>query len=309
MKRFNHIILIFSILILSLSSTGQPSEGGTPLSFISDVRADYPEVELKAPDMQKVKAEDRQREEQFMPPRTAVMVDAGIDFAKQARWSEHDGSWIARLALEVAEAKALIMYYDRFIIPRKGKLFLYSDDRQFLLGAYTHKNNPSGAVFANEMVKGDKVILEYNFPGKELKKPDIKIEEVWYAYRYTGFESRGHGDSGDCQIDVNCEEGEDWREQQRGVARILIKRGGSAFWCSGTLINNVKQDYTPYLLTADHCGGDATEEDIMQWVFYFTYEAEDCGNTEEPESQNMIGAEKIANSCTQGDEGSDFYLV
>ena len=105
MKRFNHIILIFSILFLSIPSLGQPAEGGKPLSFNSDLRADYPEVELRAPDMQKVKAEDIQREEQFMPPRTAVMVDAGIDFAGQARWSEYDGNWIARLALEVAEQK------------------------------------------------------------------------------------------------------------------------------------------------------------------------------------------------------------
>ncbi len=310
MKRLNHIILIISILFLSASAVGQPSEGGMPASFRLKLRTDFPLEKLTAPDMEKIKAEDQKRVEQFKPARMAVMVDAGVDFSAQAQWVYHNETWTGRLAIEAENAQALIMYYNRFIIPRKGKLFLYSEDREFLIGAYTYKNNPSGDVFANEMVKGDKVILEYNFSGKELKKPEIKIGEVGYAYRYTGFESRGYGDSGDCQININCGEGEAWRDQQRGVARILIRRGGSAFWCSGTLINNVKQDYKPYLVTADHCGGDADVGDVMQWIFFFNYEMQSCDNTSgEPDSQSMVGAGKVANSGTQGNEGSDFYLV
>lgn len=310
MKRLNHIILIISILFFSARAVGQPSEGGTPASFRFNLRADFPVEKLTAPDLEKINAEDQKRVERFKPARMAVMVDAGIDFSTQARWDYHNDTWTGRLAIEAENAQALIMYYDRFIIPRKGKLFLYSDDREFLIGAYTHKNNPSGDAFANEMIKGEKVIIEYNFPGQELKKPEIMIEEVGYVYRYSGFSSRAYGDSGDCQINVNCDEGEEWRDQQRGVARILIRRGGSAFWCTGTLINNVKQDYKPYLVTADHCGGDADEDDIMQWVFYFNFETEGCENTAgTPPSQNMIGAGKVANSGTQGNEGSDFYLV
>lgn len=310
MRKIQYIALLLYFVFESLSSAAQPGEGGVPWSFSKDTGNDIPVIKLMPPDMEQVRAEDEKREEMFKPARMAVDVDADIDFAERAQWIQYDGMWTGRLAVHVADAEALILYYDRFQLPAGGKLFVYNHSREQLLGAFTQKNNPPEELFANELVHGQQVVLEYNYPGIALKKPDLLIGEVGYAYRYTGISDRAFGDSGPCQVNVNCSDGDDWRDQRRGVARILIRRSGNAFWCSGTLVNNTSQDYTPFLLTADHCGGNASESDLQQWVFYFNFESDGCESPDfEPVSQNMVGASKVSRSGTLGDSGSDFYLL
>ena len=52
----------------------------------------------------------------------------------------------------------------------------------------------------------------------------------------------------DCNINVICSEGDDWRDQINGVVRVSM--GGGL--CSASLINNTLNDRTPYILFADH---------------------------------------------------------
>ena len=58
----------------------------------------------------------------------------------------------------------------------------------------------------------------------------------------------GSDDSGSCNNNVICPEGDPWRDQIRSVAMITV--GGSGF-CTGQLINNCANDGTPYFLTAE----------------------------------------------------------
>lgn len=309
MKKILVNLLVFLFLSGFISVYAQQSQGGYPASRYVSLKQAVHNIDLSAPDMQMVEKQDQEEALRFKPTRMAVNVAAGIDFAAKASWELVDNIWIGRLRISVEQAKGLILYYDDFYLPKKSKLFVYNDAMTQLLGAFSAHNNPPKGLFANEMVLGESVILEYNYPDKELIMPTMIIGEVGYAYRYTHAD-KSFGDSGSCEVNVNCSEGNDWRDEQRGVVRILLRIGGSAYWCSGSLINNTSQDYTPYILSADHCGGDASESDLQQWIFYFNYEASGCDNpTFEPESSSMVGAEKISRSGTEASDGSDFYLV
>jgi len=311
MNKTHYISTIIMIWFFSTSSLAQISEGGTPLSFQKKLSQDeIPRVQLKAPDPEKIHQEDQSRSAMLKPARMAVNLEANISFSEKARWQKSGDNWVGRLNIYSKDARALILYYDQFNIPEGGKLFLYNSEHDQLIGAFTRQNNPPYGFFANEMIHGDQLTIEYNYRGEELAEPKLFIGEVGYAYRFTGKDSKAFGDSGDCEVNVNCSDGDNWRDEQRGVARILIRRGGSAYWCSGSLMNNTNQDYRPYLLSADHCGGDATEEDLQQWVFYFNYESATCDNPIlEPTSESMVGAAKLARGGTMGDSGSDFYLL
>ncbi len=311
MKKTPYISTIILVLFFWSSSIAQVSEGGTPHSFLKKLSQDeIPQIQLPSPDMENIRKEDRSRSNMLKPARMAVNIEANLSFSDKARWEKSGNTWVGRLSVAAENAKALILYYDEFRIPEGGKLFLYNSNNEQLIGAFTQQNNPPKGYFANELIHGEKLTLEYNFQGESLEKPELLIGDVGYAYRFTGKDSKGFGDSGDCEVNVNCSDGDAWRDEQRGVARILIRRGGSAYWCSGSLLNNTNQDYRPYLLSADHCGGDATEDDLQQWVFYFNYESATCNNPIlEPSSESMVGASKIARGGTMGDSGSDFYLV
>jgi V8-like Glu-specific endopeptidase len=104
------------------------------------------------------------------------------------------------------------------------------------------------------------------------------------------------GNSGACNINVNCPEGADWQTEKRSVA--LIVNGGYAY-CTGSLVNNTANDATPYFLTANHCIGTPNT-----WVYYFNHESADCSGTSGPTDQSVSGGTLLVQSG-----GSDFALI
>ena len=79
-------------------------------------------------------------------------------------------------------------------------------------------------------------------------------------------------DTTDCHLDVTCYP--EWSSSATGVARITIERSEGSFSCSGTLLNNSRQDFTPYFLTAAHCV--ATEEEARSVMAFWHYQTQTC---------------------------------
>jgi hypothetical protein len=76
-------------------------------------------------------------------------------------------------------------------------------------------------------------------------------------------------------------------------------------------VNNTNNDCTPYFLTADHCGYEASTSDLNYWVFYFNYEATSCSGTSPQYSNHTVTGCTLVACDTYGstNTGSDFYLV
>lgn len=308
------IVLCFAML-LRLPAIAQISEGGMPpgLKYSFDEKMGTT-IKVDPPDIEKIKNEDEIFKKNGEALRFAQSIPVNVDLIKEGDWIRlPDGGRVCRLTIESEDAQALIIYYSQFTIPSGGKLFLYNKDRRQIIGAFTSRNNPKRSSFATEMIQGEQVVLEYFEPEHISGVPAIIISEVGYVYRTAEnfFKYRGFGGSDTCEVNINCPEGDDWQDEKNGVVRIIVKAGPSSYWCTGSLVNNVRWDLTPYFLTADHCGNTATPENYDQWVFYFRYEAEDC---EDPlsdtlfNSYTLTGATRIASSGGAG-YASDFKLL
>ena len=84
---------------------------------------------------------------------------------------------------------------------------------------------------------------------------------------------------------------------------MIVNNQGTR-WCTGTLINNVKEDNTRYFLTATHCLTQAPD-DPSTWMFIFNYKSPVCDPSENGLLGNSVfGAEIIASSGI-----SDFALL
>ena len=79
-------------------------------------------------------------------------------------------------------------------------------------------------------------------------------------------------DAADCHLDVTCYP--EWSSSAAGVARILIETSEGSRSCSGTLLNNSREDSTPYFLTAAHCV--ATEEEARSVMAFWHYQTQTC---------------------------------
>ncbi len=304
-------VVIISLLGLTQIVSAQISNGGIPRSFQLDLYGNFDTRDLEPIDIAKAVAEDIEKDARGELYRYALSIPVNLDIQSAGTWSNVADGRIWRLKLQSKDAIALGVYFDDFWLPEGGELFLYNEDKSQVLGAFTEINNHPSGIFAIELVQGETVTLEYYEPSGKVNKARINISEVSYAYRSVNFlfkDIAAYGDSEWCEVDANCSEGNNWRDQQRGVARISVKHGNEYGWCSGSLVNNTLNDSKPYFLTADHCADGASVSDVLAWVFYFNYERVGCNNTSEsePVASTITGAVKKARG---GQYGSDFYLV
>ncbi len=105
-------------------------------------------------------------------------------------------------------------------------------------------------------------------------------------------------DAADCHLDVNCYP--EWSSSATGVAMIVFETSEGSFACSGTLLNNRRQDLTPYFLTAAHCV--ATEEEARSVTAFWSYQTRTC-NGDLPDLRSVPRTEGARLLSTLGGAG------
>ena len=305
------IILILLTIMPSGIILGQLSSGGLPASTLYSLPSDDRNViSVNRPDMDVIRNED----EKFASPyRFAVILPVDISPESSGKWEQApDGGRIWRVSVSVPGAHALSAYFDRFVLPEGGKVFFYNPSKTQVIGAFTSRNNVTGGYFATELIAGERFIMEYSQPSGARVAPLIHMYSIDFAYRGVGFLD-SYGDvenpTGACEVNVRCPEGDSWFYQERGVTRIKIRKNGNSYWCTGSLLNNARNNFVPYMLTADHCLSGATAADLQQWIFYFNFESPTCTTVTPSYSNTMTGATLKAHGGDSGDTGSDFCLV
>jgi hypothetical protein len=303
---FSFVLLLLFCAFSNLDA--QVSEGGQPYSFAHQVSASIEVKEMPGVDVEALLREDESAPEDE-PYRFGYGFDVSYNLKNSGTWDKlPDGSKLWRLKLISRGAYSINLNYDKFWLPEGAKLFIYNNDKSMVIGAFTSRNNKPHGKFATGLVKGDEIILEYYEHALVTQAGEISIFRVVHAYRdfFKGISKSslnkitGFGDSEDCNNNVHCEEAEDWQDEVRSVARILV--GGDA-WASGSLVNNVSENYAPYFLTANHVY--LYDTDVSTWIFYFNYESSTCDNPQqEPTAQTLVGASLKANNSA-----SDFALL
>jgi len=321
MKHFKIGLFLIGILLVNLNGFAQISYGGSPISEIkSNLSTDIDHIQLRAPSMDIIHERDAQDEKNGTLLKIGEMIDVDINMNNSGTWDKlEDGRQLWRLQISSDNAQALSLYFSEFDLPNGSQLFVYSPDRIQTIGAFNEKNNADGGTFSMELIYGDNLILEYISPrprvidGRDYQFANhakIDISRVNYVYRNAPdpFRGKGFGDSQDCEVNINCSEGNNWQDEKRGVARILIDGGSFSAWCTGSLVNNTAENGTPYFLSAYHCREDISEYYLDSWVFYFNFEFSGCDDTFiQPSSNTITGASTVSEAELNG--GSDMLLM
>lgn len=316
MNRFNLLVAAFALL-LSIPTYAQISQGGMPIGQQQTTSMEQvPVISLTSFDLKTVMLEDEQEEKMGNYPKIGRILPVNAPAESSGIWTRVADGYLWRVALKSRGALGTAVHFKNFVLPEGAQLFIHSPDYKHVIGAFTNENNHESGIFSTELLPSDEVIVEYFSPTYNGATP-FEISGLLHAYRMVpGAEAehqdRDFGDSDNCQVNINCSEGNDWQNEKRGVVRILVIEGQFAGWCTGSLVNNTAQDCTPYLLTALHCGENASTSNMNQWVFYFNYESSGCGNGSQGQVPNnsMSGCSRIADSNDGGgDTGSDYMLV
>lgn len=292
----------------------QANTGLLPVSFSKLSSADYPEIILPEFNLSEAKKADSSDDKNGTLPLFSRSVYTNITLLNAGKWSTlHNGDRIWRTKVTSKEALALVPLFNELYLPEGATLHLYMPDHQEILGAFTHSNTMTTRSFCAGLVHGESCVIEYYEPAAQTGKGRLSINEVGHAYRWISPLYKAtdvEATAGACEVNVACSEAANWQDQKRAVARILVVASGGQGFCSGALVNNVREDCTPYLLSAQHCSEGTTAAQFNQWVFYFNYEATSCSGTTGPQNKTVNGCTKIADSNDNGGaDGSDFLLV
>lgn len=291
--------VIFGFLNLSW---GQLSFPGTPASFQKEQLSWYvPTVDLPALDIEKLWNEDLAAKDKGTPLRIGVNHQVTLNMYNSGKWDHlPNGERIWRMGVRSEGALALHFNFSQFEIPKGAEVYIYSPDHQYVAGMYDRRSTLEDGAFYAQDIPGDEMIIEYYQPASVEGTPQIEISSVGHTYKdgsnYKGF----HGTAvGDCHINTACPEVEPWRDQVNSVVLIKITVGNDIYMCSGAMINNTRQDNTPYVFTAEHC-----YEPGAAWRFYFGYESTTCESIGGSYNKVAIGGEVVAK-----ESASDFMLL
>lgn len=315
--RVNITLLLFVFLCTYNKVSAQLSTNEQPVSFNPDLKlkvlskSPTPIVTTPLLDMAKIEAEDKEGEEYDMPLRFGYQHKVNYNINNSGTWYIlPNGDKLWQLNVVCPGALSVNFCYDKFWIPKGGKLFVYSKDKKHSIGAFTFINNKGDKEnvrgFATELIYANDVIVEYYQPKDVTTDAIISIEYIVHGYRYINFGDKSFGDAGSCMVNINCEEGQDWQNEKKAVARIIIE---GAYYCSGSLINTTNLNEEPLFLTANHCisyvNKDAVNNPNLDYTFfYWNYEAPGCTNISiEPSCHSTSGAMILANNSI-----SDFAL-
>jgi hypothetical protein len=250
----------------------------------------------------------------------AILIENQNKLQQKMEWSiDHLGNTIGRLQIEMKNATGIGLYFSEFFLPLGSRLIFHDGTGNQMLGPYSFTDNIDSGSFSSGLILGSKMVVELFIPKGVETQAKLHLSHIAYHRdpNRKNSSSRGFDDSDDCQVNVACKEGDNWSDQKQAVVRILLKVDNFLGWCSGTVLNNTKQDCTPYILTADHCrisenGTKASEQDYEDWEFYFKYESKKCSN---PSSENDVTLAKLtgctykASSDNGGEGDSDFLLL
>lgn len=265
MKSLLVIVLACGFFISSQAQSVYPTD--RPLD-------DVAELVLPQQDNKALRTAELSERKSGRPPHFAVPLSVDITPQTHGTWETlANGDLLWRYQLSSPGAKSLNLGFSHYEMPAGAYLLLYSPDRETIMGPFSRADNEDHDQLWTPILMNDKMVIEVVTPAS--RQSDIRLHLTYVNHDFMGFGSRSA--SGSCNLDVICGSADGW-----GIVdphRDIIQSAGmytlnGIQTCSGALINNARNDCTPYYLTADHCG--ISNSNAASMVVYWNYENDPC---------------------------------
>jgi lysyl endopeptidase len=190
------------------------------------------------------------------------------------------------------------VHFTDMMLPAGARVFVYSlENAEEFYGPYEGRGPSGDGTFWTPPIEGEAVAIEYftaQGTGDSAAAP-FQISEVSHVYRDPLTKAGVEDAAGACNLEVTSE----WAAVAKSVGELQFTSGGSEYLCTGTLLNNQANNFTPYLLTANHCFNTQVEAQTLR--VYWNY--------------NSGGVPPVGTPYTDGSTllatgaGSDFTFV
>ena len=178
------LTVLLALIFVSPDLSAQISQGGTPPSWQDNsLKARSSRISLPVVDTDALKAEDEQ--DQLMkdiPFRFAYGHTVDLNTDNSGNWtvlSNGDRVWM--LEIETKGALSINLTFSDYLLPAGARLFIYSPDKNYKIGALTEFNNKSHRKLGTAPIPGDIIVIEYYEPSDVDFQGMITIGTVAHA--------------------------------------------------------------------------------------------------------------------------------
>lgn len=305
----NKVTILLLGFTISFTTIAQTFNVGGPVSFNSNLLSDDSKISLQvmpAFDLEKQLGEDLINQTNKLGPfRFGYEHITNYSLQNSGTWRTTDeGDKVWKIKFSSPGALSMNVIFNDFFIPNGASVHLYNKETDMVVGAYTAQNNNVNNMLGSDLIKGETVVIEYFEPTEVAGQGRLLIGMIVHGYvdinNWYPKTSRVN-ESGACNMDVFCVDGDPYWREIKSVARIIV--GGGL--CTGTLVNNTAEDGTPYFLTANHCGPSS----MGSATFQFNYDSPICGSQSVANSQSSPINSIAGSMFRASNSASDFGLV
>lgn len=293
MRRISIILLL--LLFYQQFICSQISVPGTPESFNIKTKLAV-EIPVKILDNIDTAGMLKDDFENGISNRYGVLQNINVDIKSfGVKTLIPDKGYIWRYQVQSPFAFSLGIQFSRFHLPAGAKIFLYNNSLSRLMGAFTSLNNNSDNQLAIAEFSGNNLTIEYFEPFNSEFPGELEVSSVSQAYRNIQSILQTN-------VEINCPPGADWQVVKHTVCLMTFHDNRFDYFCSGSLINNTRNDGTPYFLSANHCLNSSSLASTL--IVYFNYESDSCNGTVPATMQTLSGSSLMATN-----QYSDFTLL
>ncbi len=238
--------------------------GGLPLSEVAV-------LELAAADAVSLRKADEADMKLGQPLRIAEPRAVEVSPATHGSWTDlPNGAQLWRLRVSAPGATDLNFGFTRYRLPEGATLHVWSEKDGYFEGPFAKRDNKQHRELWTPLIPGDRAVIELYLPFGVPFDPELVLTQIGVGYRdaFGGLKTL----PGSCNIDVNCKDGKDWRNEIQSVARYTI---AGQFLCTGALINDARNSYRPFFLSAFHCNVSSSNDHTV--VVYWNFHSPKCG--------------------------------
>ena len=255
------------IVSISSDNGGMRTRADTPLPsgrYGLQIDLNQPSVALDQLDIRSFALEPNQ-----------IGVNRSVEVSPNTRAQKFlnpDGSQIIVLTIKSSGASGIGVHFRNFALADGEEVYVYGAGADsIVLGPFTKEGPWGSGEFWSGTVTGDTVVIEFYMRPEENGK-GFEIFEISHIFSELDWRLRSdQPEVLNCEVDASCY----GDPQKNAVGRILFNDNGM-YVCTGTLLNDVAQDYTPYFLTANHCVNTQTVAQTVE-VYWF-YQTTSCNS-------------------------------
>jgi lysyl endopeptidase len=206
------------------------------------------------------------------PDRFAVAVPHAISPANAGQWIREGETSTWRYSVRIPGAVSMSFHANRYRLPAGAVLTVRGKDGA--AATYTNAVGANGGLWGR-LVRGDQLDFELRVASRDESRVAFDLASLQAGYRGLGGGAADHphfkrlqkaraasAASATCLENFDCHD--DAQSAFNGDATAAIVIDGIAL-CTGTLINNLRSDGTPYLLTARHCQTGPGAGIVVYW--------------------------------------------